>query len=67
MSALSSAAHDSRHARLRAQLDGAVTLLDVIELAGRRIVIAGSSFGGAGAWALAYGSAATIGLVACVS
>ncbi|GAA5873477.1 hypothetical protein JCM3774_002427 [Rhodotorula dairenensis] len=53
VTSLSHAAHDSRHASLRVQLEGAITLIDVIELVGRRVVIAGSSFGGAGAWSLA--------------
>lgn len=59
-SSVSDAAHDSRHPKSQAQLDGAITLIEVLELTGRRIVIAGSSLGSAGAWALSYGFARSL-------
>ncbi|GAA5977576.1 hypothetical protein JCM10908_005026 [Rhodotorula pacifica] len=51
-SSLPNAAAESRHPTPRAQLEGAITLIDVLEFGGRQIVIAGSSLGSAGAWAL---------------
>lgn len=37
---------------MRADLTGAITLLEVLELGGRKVIIAGTASGTAGAWDL---------------
>ncbi|BGP01800.1 hypothetical protein JCM10021v2_005506 [Rhodotorula toruloides] len=49
---LSLSADNAHSASIKSELLGAITLLDVVELAGRQVVIAGTASGNAAAWNL---------------